>query len=248
MKRCLTLAPFVAGLLILVWWWRGYPPNPPGTPDLATVPNSNSPTAASEPAPTNAAHAKLVVPPGEDPMWFQHPEVIRAMNEAQNVPVYFYGLVVDQDTNPVQNVTVYLDVIERYVDQTTATTEKATRLQKQTGADGRFEVSGLSANYVRVQGFTKDGYEREIRQKQYGDYGAQSTSFDHPAVFNLWSTNHHEQLVTGNKSFVVIPDGRHYAIDLLKGTIAEGDDGDLVAWIKRPESARRGQRYDWSCA
>jgi hypothetical protein len=84
-------------------------------------------------------------------------------------------------------------------------------------------------------------------QRHYGEYGAQSSSFDHPVVLKMWSTNLHEPLITGDKSFVIIPDGRHYAIDLIKGAIAEGEEGDLVAWIKRPESVRWGQRYDWSC-
>ncbi len=80
-----------------------------------------------------------------------------------------------------------------------------------------------------------------------GFTGARVTSFEGPAVLVLWSTNLHERLITGDKSFVVIPDGRHYGIDLVKGVIAEGEEGDLVAWIKRPEPVARSQRYDWSC-
>jgi len=63
----------------------------------------------------------------------------------------------------------------------------------------------------------------------------------------MWSTNLHEPLITGKKKFDIVPDGRRYAIDLVSGTIAEGDEGDLVTWIKRPESVRLGERYDWSC-
>ena len=80
-----------------------------------------------------------------------------------------------------------------------------------------------------------------------GEYGSQGGSAEDPIVFRMWSTNFHGPLVGGKKSFVVIPDGRHYGIDLIKGTIAEAEDGDLVAWIKRPEKVGWRERYDWSC-
>jgi len=35
----------------------------------------------------------------------------------------------------------------------------------------------------------------------------------------MWSTNVHEQLITGGKSFHIEPDGRPYVIDLAKGTL-----------------------------
>jgi hypothetical protein len=34
---------------------------------------------------------------------------------------------------------------------------------------------------------------------------------------------------------------------VLKGVIAEGEEGDLVTWIKRPEKVLPRQRYGWSC-
>src|SRR5207248_2649725 len=94
---------------------------------------------------------------------------------------------------------------------------KTTHLQPKTEADGRFEVSGLSGHYLTVRGFTKDGYEPESLRPHYGEYGSQGGSVDEPIVFTMWNTNLHEPLITGDKSFVVIPDGRHYAIDLTRG-------------------------------
>ncbi|MGH7975866.1 MAG: hypothetical protein ACREC8_04300 [Limisphaerales bacterium] len=63
----------------------------------------------------------------------------------------------------------------------------------------------------------------------------------------MWSTNIHEQLITGSKKFPVNPDGRPYFINLAAGTISESGSGDLKVWIKRPEQITYGQRYDWSC-
>jgi hypothetical protein len=152
---------------------------------------------------------------------------------------------VDQDSNALSNVIVDLAVVKWYTQLSLTATSMTSRFQRPTGADGRFEVTGVTGNFISVEALTKDGYEPEL-ERNYGSFGPQSTTFDSPAVLKLWSTNVHEQLITGAKSFVVIPDGRHYAIDLLKGTIAEGDQGDLVAWIKRPDKVKWGQRYDWS--
>lgn len=53
-------------------------------------------------------------------------------------------------------------------------------------------------------------------------------------------------MITGEKKFHVVPDGRLYGIDLINGTITESGEGDLKVWIKRPEQVSFGQKYDWS--
>jgi hypothetical protein len=63
----------------------------------------------------------------------------------------------------------------------------------------------------------------------------------------MWNTNIHEQLITGEKKFQIVPDGRPYVIDLTKGTVAESGNGDLKVWVKRPQQITYGKRYDWSC-
>ena len=175
--------------------------------------------------------------------------LVRKSTEAANLPVAFYGMVVDQDSNALQNVTVDLAVFEERVDSYPEHNERIRDLKRLAGADGRFEVvgSGLKGRIIEVSMLTKEGYEQEFPGRFCGMFGTQSTSFDNPAVLRMWSTNLHDQLITGDKTFNLIPDGRHYAIDLVRGTITEGKEGDLVAWIRRPESVQRGERFDWSC-
>jgi hypothetical protein len=181
-------------------------------------------------------------------MWLRRPEVVQALNEGHNISVAFYGQVVDQNSNGVPNATVDLHVQEEHIQPfPEPPTGTNMFLQRQTGADGRFEVSGLIGHSVIIDGYAKEGYEPDFIKNCYGEYAAQSGSFTEPILFRLWSTNFHQALISGDKSFHVVPDGRHYAIDLLKGTIAEGDEGDLVAWFKRPEPVTWGQSYDWSC-
>ena len=210
-----------------------------------------------------AAASPAVTPPNEpkprpEPAWvvadtgsvsgFKSVEaetLVRSYNQTANVPVAFYGQVVDQDTSPLQDVQVSIAVSEESMMPSLLTTGSTAILQRRTGPDGRFEVSGLNGHRVTVTGLVKEGYEPELGlSDMYGTYAPQSTE---PVLFRMWATNLHQALIGGEKSFVVVPDGRHYAIDLLKGTIAEGNHGDLVAWIKRPEGVTWGQRYDWSC-
>jgi hypothetical protein len=220
----------------------------PGSQETATpapsVAPSNEFKEASQPAPAvDPQHP----PPGEDrTMWLRRPEVVAALNEGHNVPVAFYGQVVDQDSNGVPNATIDLHVKEEHI-QPFPEPPSGTNifLQRQTGADGRFEVSGLTGHSVFIDKYAKEGYEPEVELRGYGDYAAESGSFEAPVVFRLWNTNFHQQLITGEKRFQVLPDGRHYGIDLIQGTIAEGDSGDLVVWIKRPELPQ--QKYAWSC-
>jgi len=71
-------------------------------------------------------------------------KAVQSYNQNANVPVAFYGRVVDQDSNALQNVTVDLEVAEDYI----GVTRSATNLQRHTGADGRFEVVGPKGHFL----------------------------------------------------------------------------------------------------
>ena len=89
---------------------------------------------------------------------------------------------------------------------------------------------------------------RPVKQSDYcpHTFGASSGSIENPVVFKMWSTNIHEQLITGNKSFEIVPDGRPYFINLADDTISESEGGELKVWIQYTNQPVRGQIYDWS--
>jgi len=166
-------------------------------------------------------------------------EKTRAEIEAKNVPFDFYGRVIDQDSNALAGVKFKLAVRHW-----STTTLGAIHIERETDADGRFDIHGETGDAFDVEDVGKAGYELEPGQRTFGAVGG---SFENPVVFKMWSTNVHEQLITGGKSFHIEPDGRPYVIDLAKGTIAESGDGDLKVWVKRPEQITYGKQYDWSC-
>ncbi len=168
---------------------------------------------------------------------------IRAALEAQNKPVELWGKVVDQDGVPLSGVTVETE-INRFVWPPEQHPNGVSSKQEiTTDADGRFHVSDNSATGIHVM-LQKAGYEQESRNG-YGSNG-QNGSQENPAVLKMWSTNTHEQLITGEKKFQIVPDGRPYFINLTDDTISETGEGDLKVWIQYTNQPVRGQFSDWS--
>jgi len=246
----------VLALLAIVFWLRPVKPTATPEPPQAAVQPGNVPatvtSVASEPPPVAAAPASPQPPVQEAVSATNQPTVepreikLRQMIEAANVPVDFYGQVVDQDTNPVPGVKINVAIQQLYSPSLTNLAVGGTvlRLEKETRADGRFDIHGEKGASVEMESVHKDGYELEPAQRTFGTTGG---SFDQPVIFKMWSTNIHEQLITGEKKFPIVPDGRPYVIDLTKGTIAESGAGDLKVWIKYPSQVISGQLYDWSC-
>jgi len=174
-------------------------------------------------------------------------EVIEKFVASRNKPIDFYGQVIDQDSNALSGVVVKSVVQQITMPDSLQGPEfvgsKSIEVMRTTDAAGRFEISGLEGEGFGV-GLTKDGYEAEPNHRSFGPSGG---SFEQPVIFKMWNTNIHEQLITGEKKFPIVPDGRPYVIDLAKGTISETGAGDLKVWVKRPSQITYGQRYDWSC-
>jgi hypothetical protein len=174
------------------------------------------------------------------------PELFQKFNEQHNLPIEFYGQVIDQDSNSVSGVKIDVAISQTYMESPTnlAFIPKTFHVKKETGTDGRFEIDDEKGEGVDIESIQKSGYELEPNTKR--NYGTSGSSFENPIIFKIWSTNIHEQLITGERKFQIVPDGRAYFIDLTKGTIAESGVGDLKVWVKRPDQITYGMRYDWS--
>ena len=171
---------------------------------------------------------------------------IRQYMESQNKPITFYVKVVDQNGNPLPRVKVKSEVrhIKVIVPAAWGDEDQNIPNERETDLGGRFEVNGVTGANFDVESIQKDGYEAEPFVHTYGTSGG---NLENPMIFKMWSTNIHEHLITGEKKFQVVPDGRPYLIDLIKGTIAESGEGDLKIWVKRPDQIIYGKQYDWSC-
>src|SRR5882724_11475758 len=166
MKRNLSVVGILAALLLLLlFMWARRRANT-STSEVSQASNLQAPADVSNRDGAASPESSVGTQKDETPAGIPEAEIERyrrekaaaerIYNQDHNVPVAFYGLVVDQDTNPLPNVIVDLAVIEEYVDPPPATDlrRKMTRLQRITGADGRFEVTGLRGTSVEVHSLT----------------------------------------------------------------------------------------------
>lgn len=163
----------------------------------------------------------------------------------QNVRVAYYGRVIDQNGSPIPDVKIGATVRHWYEPDffAFALGARFVHLTTKTDSDGRFKLHGASGDVIGLD-FQKQKYELEPGRYSFSPA---SGSFDSPVAFRMWPTNIHEHLITGEIKSRIVPDGRTYIIDIIKGTIAEGGEGDLKVWVKRPAQITYGKRYDWSC-
>jgi len=205
---------------------------------------------------TTSNTTSVTVPPSSDSSTSQpvvattdntrpSPEALRHAMESANVSIAFYGKVIDQDGNPLGNAKIQGEALHVKVITPIpgGSQDEIIRIAEQTDASGRFEIHGMSGRSVIIESVQKDGYEAEPWQHTRS---AMEGSFGDPIVFKMWGTNIHEQLITGDKSFEILPDGKPHVIDLTTGTMTDNDSGDLKIWIQYTNQITRGQLYDWS--
>lgn len=254
LRFVIFLLTVVAVILAIIFWLR--PVRPPANPEPTSMVQATNNVPAT---PATAASAASQSVPGTPPAITTPAtpkpsaansigiaEVTAKFVEGKNVPVEFYGLVIDQDSNALAGVDVKVTVQQLTAPNPAAMELGTTEVpfERITGPDGRFEINGLKGDSLDLASIQKDGYEVEPTKR---GFGSSSGSFEQPVVFKMWSTNVHEKLITDSKNFTVAPDGRPYFINLTDGTISESGTGELKVWIKRPEQITYGQRYDWSC-
>lgn len=173
------------------------------------------------------------------------PEGVRQYIERQNVPIEFYGKFIDQDSNALAGVSIKISIRHWTVPDPNAELagSKEIYLSQTSDANGRFEFRGATGDAVYIESVKKNGYELEPRGR---NFGTTDGSFDNPVIFKMWNNNIHEKLITGHKTFQIVPDGRPYFINLSDDTISESGPGDLKVWIQYTNQIVRGQLYDWS--
>ncbi|MDB6109357.1 MAG: hypothetical protein JWR69_1107 [Pedosphaera sp.] len=175
-------------------------------------------------------------------------ERLRVAIESKNVPVEFWGKVVDQNDTPLAGVKLHSQIRHWDFEPSRGLAQRNIERAMTTGADGRFHIGGSTGDDLIIK-MEKDGYELEPDAQLGFGYGT-SERFtalpEAPMIFKMWPTNIHERLIVGSKRFHVVPDGRIYMIDLTTGTMAESGGGDLKITLKHPAEVARGQTNDWS--
>lgn len=218
----------------------------------ASIQPTNKPAAvtniASNPLPTiripTAEEIAAISNKAVEALKIKLPEIV----EAHNVPIYFWGKVVDQDDNPLAGVHVVMSIRQAGYSPIEGLQTLYPQKDIQTDSDGRFQWTGEKGDVLSIESMERVGYELEPNAKRYFGYNTGERfvpDSNVPVVFKMWQTNIHEHLIVGERKFQIVPDGRAYFINLTDGTIAESTGGDLKVWVS--EKTLTNGSYDWSC-
>jgi hypothetical protein len=174
-------------------------------------------------------------------------EKARVILKSRNLPIDFWGKVIDQDGMPLPSVKVESRI--RHWDFAAKINPNGTMIKKETttGADGQFHISGDSGDNLEIK-VVKAGYALEPNMKLDFGYGTAdrfNATQENPMVFKMWKTNIHEQLIVGNNRFHIATDGRTYIINLTKGTIAESGEGDIKVSLTYSAQITDDQSNNW---
>jgi hypothetical protein len=171
--------------------------------------------------------------------------------ETLNVPLVFWGKVVDQDNVPLVGAKVRVSIRTWHAVASSMGDAVFGAKETLSGSDGQFAFDGGLGDVLTIEALEKEGYEPEPKSLRGFGYTT-SDKFtpdpNNPVVLRMWRADRKAQLVTGSKRCSLVPDGRVYTLDLLRGALAESPtaEGDLRVTVKRADDAAWGKRYDWS--
>lgn len=151
----------------------------------------------------------------------------------ENVPINFYGKVIDQQGQPVVGAKVSFDLLTSHIRQI-RTSEKPMTLE--TGADGRFSLTGVTGYAIDQISIAKEGYElsqKAPRGFTFGllpDYTPDTTN---PVVFKMWKQTGKETLTHSSWRGKAVCDGTTNCFDLLSGH-SQADGNLKIACFRIP--------------
>lgn len=250
-KRTAILVLLIALLVFLAWWlWsRGATKpvaeaKPTDSAPLAAKATPSAPraTQSPSPAPTGASAAKPEL----------KAQLQQIMNDA-NRPISFFGLVIDQDANPIPGVKVTLQIRRTKEVGAVGIGDTFDYPTLTTGEDGRFTLTGANGALLAVKSLEKSGYEPSVKalRSSYWYWREPKDAFypnaERPEVFRMWKKAGAEKLVRKGFGKPLLGDGTPAKFDLLDGRIVT-QGGDLRVTLERvPHKVEWGQRnYEWT--
>jgi hypothetical protein len=143
-----------------------------------------------------------------------------------NVPIVFYGKVVDQSNHPVANVEVGLGILVGYLNSKQEFKQKVENTSLVTDGEGKFVLDNKNGSSIQFNSIVKDGYRLSLKQAK-ATYLYNPSVFhpdlNNPVIFKMWKKQGDEPLVGSVWHGQVACDGTVNRFDLLHGSkSAEG--------------------------
>jgi hypothetical protein len=204
--------------------------------------------------PTNKADTITISNPQPQPsaLTTNREDLVKSALEQKNVPINFYGKIIDQESNGLPGVHIVAHVRQWHLDATADSWgNKFPKFELTTDSDGRFMLENAAGDSLTIESVTKDGYRLSVKtEKTYG-YGETSEPHhpdpNNPIIFKMWKESGiKEPLITGSHVFGM-DSSKIYTLDLVQGQKIAGEaNGDLRVSITRPSEINSKDRYPWS--
>ena len=163
-----------------------------------------------------------------------------------NVPIAFYGKIINQDDKALPKVHLSLRVQKVHFSPAYLMKPEYVRFDCITDSNGCFSLDNVRGKNLEIVSITGKGYEAEPNVVH--TYGPVGGTIDKPMTFRMWRQDIKEPLVSGKRSFPTVSDGTPYTIDFANGTITRSDEqnGDLRVWVKLLHKMD-SRNYAWAC-
>jgi len=179
---------------------------------------------------------------------------LREIARKSNKPIQFFGLVLDQDDNPIPSVKVTLAIRTAKEVTPGVIDDLFDHPVMMTGADGRFALTDAKGALLSVKTLEKPGYEaseKSLNRAHYWYWRDPSQVFhpdaDRPEIFRMWRKSGAEKLVSQDRMTRIPYDGRVVTFELLTGRETAGGGDFRVALVRNPQQVKWGQRnYEWT--
>jgi hypothetical protein len=164
-----------------------------------------------------------------------------------NVPLNFYGKVIDQEGKPVVGAKVNLEAQANYFEENRS---EQTKFTVETEQKGNFTLTGAYGAIITVLSIEKDGFELSKKVKRTYSYTLPAEFApdpNKPVVFRMWKKVGKESLVGSAWHGKVACDGTPVYFDLYHGS--RSTEGNLqITCTRRPlESPPPGNgRFDYN--
>jgi hypothetical protein len=178
-----------------------------------------------------------------------------AAAQSLNVPLDFWGIVLDQDGNPIDGVTLIATSVKWRMVGLNPTSDPATN-QVITDATGRFAFKGIIGSSLVFREISKSGFKLATNTRTGFDYvGSELFRGDpsRPEVFRMWKLRGAERTIVHDRNHRIPYDGTPVFISLTTGAISTSrvDAAHLkVSLLREPRQVKLGSKelYNWEAS
>lgn len=248
MKKRIPILLLAVLLLFVAWWFLRAPAKNPVPAPTASKPvaTERAVTVTAEP---NSAGQQI----SEQAQEAARLNATRQRGQSSNLPIRFYGKVIDQHGEPIPEVRVTLGLRTFKEPVPGVMGDADVSLVRTTNAEGRFEITDAKGSVLEMRSLEKPGYEASTAGIYRGSYrywahpseGPFRPNAEAPEIFRMWKQQGAETLLIKSIGRAIPYDGTPTSYDLMTGQ--PSPNGDVRVTLSRtPQKITWGQtNYDW---